>query len=659
MLRRALLLSLFLTGFGMAGALPTMQQFQAAIRSDDLTSLRTLTASPGAAKVRGPLDASPLHYAALFGSADSVRILLQAGADPNVKNRIGDTPLTFAAFDFPKTRLLIAAGADVNAHSQFGQSPLMIAASVQRNAATVRYLVQKGVDPTWSTKYDSVLSRAAGQGDTETLRFLLAKGGDTKKADALGFTALLNTLAYADLERVNLLLKAGSNVNASNTFGGAVKNGPLALTGLTPLMLAVSNGSSEITAALLRAGAEVNAADGRKMTPVMLAVATDLANPATVDLLIQAGADVNAKDQNGESVLDWANKFRDPAILSRLQAAGAKGDKLAAAAPVRPPDGATPSIEEAVAKGTTLITTAVPVFFREGGCAGCHAQYAGGRVSAALSGAGKKDDELWKSFNDGLLSVRPRYAPTLPLLIPGGGDYDPILSALLAMEEKGQPANDTTDLYIHYLASRQDASGAWSLNGVTRPPMEESGISRTAGCLRVLKYYALPARKSEFDARVKRAVRWLNASQPATSLEHAERLIALQEAGGSSTTTARSLKALLQMQHADGGWAQTQWLDSDAYATGLVLHDLYLAGMLKTSDSEYRRGVDYLLRTQFPDGSWYVRSRAPKFQPYFQGGFPYDHDQWISSAATSYALMALGHAMKNGAQVNQLAMAAR
>jgi hypothetical protein len=36
-----------------------------------------------------------------------------------------------------------------------------------------------------------------------------------------------------------------------------------------------------------------------------------------------------------------------------------------------------------------------------------------------------------------------------------------------------------------------------------------------------------------------------------------------------------------------------------------------------------------------------VRSRALKFQPYFDGGFPYEHDQWISAMATGWATAAL------------------
>ena len=49
----------------------------------------------------------------------------------------------------------------------------------------------------------------------------------------------------------------------------------------------------------------------------------------------------------------------------------------------------------------------------------------------------------------------------------------------------------------------------------------------------------------------------------------------------------------------------------------------------------------FLSSTQRADGSWYVGSRSAKFQPYFESGFPYEHDQWISSMATGWATAAL------------------
>jgi hypothetical protein len=63
-------------------------------------------------------------------------------------------------------------------------------------------------------------------------------------------------------------------------------------------------------------------------------------------------------------------------------------------------------------------------------------------------------------------------------------------------------------------------------------------------------------------------------------------------------------------------------------------------------DPAYQKGVTFLLSTQHADGSWYVRSRAPKFQPFFESGFPYGHDQWISTMATGWAAAALTLALE-------------
>jgi squalene cyclase len=100
------------------------------------------------------------------------------------------------------------------------------------------------------------------------------------------------------------------------------------------------------------------------------------------------------------------------------------------------------------------------------------------------------------------------------------------------------------------------------------------------------------------------------------------------------------------MQRGDGGWAPNANLASDAYATGESLWALHESGILKPGDAAYQRGVKFLLESQWPDGSWYVRSRAPKFQPYFESGFPFGHDQWVSSMATGWAVMALAPAIE-------------
>ena len=121
-------------------------------------------------------------------------------------------------------------------------------------------------------------------------------------------------------------------------------------------------------------------------------------------------------------------------------------------------------------------------------------------------------------------------------------------------------------------------------------------------------------------------------------------VLGLKRAAAESAAVDRRVREIKTLQRSDGGWAQTPELASDAYATGQTLYTLHESG-IAASDPVYRRGVAWLLRTQLDDGSWHVNSRAAKFQPYFQSGFPHDHDQWISASATAWATMGLAYAI--------------
>jgi hypothetical protein len=101
-----------------------------------------------------------------------------------------------------------------------------------------------------------------------------------------------------------------------------------------------------------------------------------------------------------------------------------------------------------------------------------------------------------------------------------------------------------------------------------------------------------------------------------------------------------AIEELIGTQQSDGGWAQLPTLQSDAYATGEALVALHEAGVsVKTPG--YQRGIEFLLRTQLQDGSWFVRKRAHPTQPYFESGFPHGVNQYISAAATNWATLAL------------------
>lgn len=124
-------------------------------------------------------------------------------------------------------------------------------------------------------------------------------------------------------------------------------------------------------------------------------------------------------------------------------------------------------------------------------------------------------------------------------------------------------------------------------------------------------------------------------------------LLGLYWAGnGDVRATKRRADAILAEQQPDGGWRQREGLAADAYATGECLYALAEAGGVSPTSAAYRKGVQFLLGTQKADSTWFVRSRSPEIQAYFEGGFPYCHDQWISSwGRTAWAALAMAKAI--------------
>jgi ankyrin repeat protein len=610
------------------------------IRANDLKTLKEISAS-GLPQVRDRLDWTPLHYAAIYGSNESVRILLDAGADPNARNKSQATPLIYAAWSLERARMMVEKGGDVNAATSDGITPLWVAEATAECAQTVPWFLGKGADAK-QVRANGVdhLTHVAGRGNSRVLQALLDKGADARHVTKSGDTAIDAAISLYTSENVSLLIKAGANVNVANTDGGTVRNGPIESTGVTPLMDAAASGHIASVPALLQAGAKVNTQDNRKMTALMMAVATDRARPETVRQLIAGGADVNLKDRNGETALDWARKFRNPEVLALLTKAGAKEQGLTPA-PVKPSE-YKPDAKTAIDRASTLLTKSSEVFFRDGGgCVGCHHQPFAARAFAAVKAAGlQPDPKLRQILMDGMTPNRAVALNRGPLLSFGGGGYDSLLYPMVAFADLGEPATDVTDVVAHEIAQSQEPSGVWSLPSA-RPPLQESDITRTMMAIYVLKTYAWPARQAEFTERIARGRNWLRTATVYTTLDEIDRLMGLWLAGESAAEVKKLGTKLLAQQRTDGGWAQTPFLESDALGTAAALYTLRKAGQLNASDPAWQKGAKFLLDTQFPDGSWYVRSRAVKLQPYFQSAFPFNHDQWISNSATGYAVMAL------------------
>jgi Squalene-hopene cyclase N-terminal domain len=216
---------------------------------------------------------------------------------------------------------------------------------------------------------------------------------------------------------------------------------------------------------------------------------------------------------------------------------------------------------------------------------------------------------------------------------------------LFGMAEAGYPPDPITDGAVVDLISLQRTDGSWNRGlGISRSPIQEGNAARTAQAIRALRQYGPPARKVEIEDRVARARKWLLHANSRTTGDAAMILLGLRWSTAGSDDLQKASQALLSIQRSDGGWAGNPNLASDAYSTGKAMYALHENGV-SVEDAAYHREIHFLWRTRLADGTWYVRSRAPKVQPYFESGFPYGDDQWISAAGTAWASTALATAV--------------
>jgi ankyrin repeat protein len=624
-----------------------------AMRNNDLAGMKAMIARGENVNAKTGRGVPPIMYAGAYGSVDALKMLIEAGAEVNARDALDATALMWSVTEPEKVETLLAHGADVNAKSKTGRTALLLAALHNGSDRVVDFLLARGADiKATDARGLTFLGAASAACNPHQVRIAVERGLDVNAKDvSLGFTPLMNAAGNGDLESVKILLAHGANVNAVSAKDPInVLNGPVDLGYYTALMLASFYGPPEIVDALLRAGAKVDPKDIRGRTALHYAVSTEKQDARIVKFLLDAGSDPGTKDLRKESAIDWAAKYAHPDVMRLMKTATAPRASVTAARE-RP----TITAREAIGRSLPLLEKVTGSFMEKGGCIACHAQTLTALVAKYTRPHGFKLDEasLRKEFADhkaGFVNNGGRFLQRYD----GGGGIDTLDYAMLYFEAADYPADGMTDAIVVNMAGEQMANGSWIRGGAVqragpspaaRSPMQDSDIVRTAMSLHSLKAFGWEGRRADLTSRIHDAQVWLLSAKPVYNEEFGMQMLGLHWAGENESAVWKFARSLIEQQRADGGWSQNPYLESDSYATGETLFALREAGVLKPADPVYQSAVKFLLRTQHDDGSWYVKSRAPKLQPYFQSGFPYDDDQWISMAGTQWATIALARSL--------------
>ena len=282
-----------------------------AVLVQDVTDIKKLIAA--GANANHLENGRPLlGWAAQNGNLEVVQALLDAKADVNIADQgIGHTPLMRAIETQQRAivELLLKVHANPNAKASDGETCLEMGVQ-SRKPEIVSALITAGADVKYvSPQGDSPALAAAQEGSAESIEIIRILGKAKANLDAsnAAYTPLSYAVEQENLELVKALLDAGANPNGLTESGRA------------PLLIAADN--KEIVALLLSAKADPNLSIKGGVTALTNAV--ESGTRESIEALIKAGADVNKRDDYGNSPLQVANNYSKADIVEMLKSHGA------------------------------------------------------------------------------------------------------------------------------------------------------------------------------------------------------------------------------------------------------------------------------------------------------------------------------------------------
>ena len=301
------------------------------------------------------------------------------------------------------------------------------------------------------------------------------------------------------------------------------------------------------------------------------------------------------------------------------------------ATPAAIPQATTEQIQQTVDRAIAYLQTESAAWWNTRKCAACHHLP---MPLWALSEAGRQGYAIDKTFlagtiesllgsNDKLMASRIFPNPADPPDPRPQGRGLNMGLPFLAVAARSFPLleerhRQSLKLIAEEIVKKQQADGSWEFFAtLRRPPINESQTTDVAWIVVALEGETGANAPEAQRAALAKAIAWLETAKPAEL--HQEKVLRVQLAarfGKPREAMQATIDELLALQRSDGGWSQTvpeaQTLPearSDAFATGQTLYALSLAGY-SAERPEMKRGIDFLVATQMPDGTWPMISRS-------------------------------------------------
>ncbi|XP_012584205.1 PREDICTED: ankyrin repeat and death domain-containing protein 1A isoform X2 [Condylura cristata] len=326
------------------GLLPLERQLHEAARRNNVGRMKELLWRRVNVRARNHVGRVALHWAAGAGHEQAVRLLLEHNAAVDEEDAFGMNALLLSAWfgHLQILQILVNSGAKVHCENKDGLTILHCAA--QKGHVLVLAFIMEDLEDVALDRTDQLgrtaFHRAAEHGQLDALDFLVGSGCDhgakdkegntalhlaasrghlavlqrlvdigleLEERNAEGLTALHAAAEETHLDCVRLLLRAGSSVNA------------LTQKKQSCLHYAALGGSEDVARALIHAGGRTNVAD-QGASPMHLAVRHNF--PVLVELLIDAGSDLDATDNRQQTPLHLAAEHAWPDIAEILLVAG-------------------------------------------------------------------------------------------------------------------------------------------------------------------------------------------------------------------------------------------------------------------------------------------------------------------------------------------------